>query len=134
MKRKTVLIVVGVLLAVCVVGAGVVAALGLGLTQPAANVGNSFMQALKSADYKGAYALMTPALQHKLGNVHGLQTMIERNKAQPTQWTFTDRRVNGDEGHLQGTATLASGPGLVSIDLVKSENQWMIIGFNLTPK
>ncbi|HEX9117120.1 MAG TPA: hypothetical protein VGA61_13720 [Anaerolineae bacterium] len=134
MKRKTVLIVVGALLALCLIGAGVAVALGLGLTQPATDVGNKFMQSVKSADYSSAYALMTPALQHKVGNVSGLQKMIERKKAQPTNWTFTDRQVNGDVGQLRGTATFASGSGQVLIDLEKSENAWKITGFNLSPQ
>lgn len=138
MNRKTPLIVGGALLALCLV-VGVVALViwrtASGLTQPATDAGDRFMQSLKGADYAGAYALMAPALQRKMGDAHGLQVMIESNRAQPTQWTFTQRRVSGILGRVRGTATFAAGgAGAVSLDLAKSSDGWQITGFDLTPQ
>lgn len=138
MNKKILLIgaVVGIVICLCLavlVVAGGAAGI-LGITQPTADAGDKFMQALKSANYEDANALMTPELQKKVGGAQGLKKMMENGKAQPTQWTFTERNVNNNEGHLEGTVTMLSGQGTVTLDLVKSGDAWKVIAFNLKPK
>lgn len=138
MNKKIILIGVGVGVVLCLCVAVIVLAAGaagiLGVTQPTADAGEKFMQALKAADYEAANALMTPELQKKIGGHQGLKKMIESNRARPTQLTFTERSVNGDQGHLEGNVTMVAGEGTVSLDLVKSGDAWLVIGFNLKPK
>ena len=53
MNKKVLLIIGGVALGACLLCAGIIVvagALGVGLTQPAATVGDAFMAALKSGD------------------------------------------------------------------------------------
>ena len=139
MNRRTIVIGVGALIVLClcfvVIGVALAgtSVLGvLGLTQPVTDTGDKFMQSLKVADYDSAYALMAPALQRKLGNVQDLRKMVESGRVQPTQWTFTTRKMNGNDGHLEGSVTMLSGQGTVSLDLIKSGNDWQIVAFNLT--
>lgn len=138
MNRRTLLIggAVGIIACLCL--AVVLLATGalgvLGMTQPAADTGDKFMQALKAANYEGANALMTPELQKKVGNAQGLRKMIEGGKAQPTQWTFTERSINGNQGNLAGSVTMLSGDGTVSLGLVKSGDVWKIDAFDLKHK
>lgn len=138
MNRKTIVIgvVIGIALC-CIVGlvVGGTSVLGvLGLTQPVADTGDKFMEALKAGNYDGAYALMAPALQRKVGNVQALRKMIESNRAQPSQWSFTDRSMNGDQGRLAGNVTMQSGPGTVSLEFSKTGADWKIVAFDLKPK
>jgi len=140
-NKKIIVIGCGALVAVClcVVVIGVVVGgtslLGvLGLTQPIADTGDKFMQSLKAADYDSAYALMAPALQKKVGTVQGLRKMIETNHAQPTQWTFIDRNITGDQGRLTGSVTMQSGPGTLSLEMAKTGEDWKITAFDLKPK
>ncbi len=138
MNKRTVLIVAAVAAALClccfvaIIGFSIVG--GLGLTQPAADVGEKFMQSLKTGDYDTAFALCHPSLQQKLGNAQGLKRLIENGKAQPTIWSFTSRNVDNDQAHLEGTVTMLGAEGTVTLDLVKLESDWKVIGFNLKQK
>jgi hypothetical protein len=135
MNKKIVLIAAGAVVALCVcafiaiIGFGVLG--GIALTQPTADVGEKFMQALKTADYKTAYGLCHPALQQKLGNVQGLQRVIENGKARPTSWSFNSRSVSNDQGLLEGTVTMVGGEGTVSLEFTKSGNEWKVSAFDL---
>ncbi len=141
--NRTVAIVVGVVLVLCVCVCLVVAAVGaisggsilalLGVTQPVADVGEKFMQSLKTADYSTAYKLCDPSLQKELGSVAGLKQMIERGQAQPVKWSFTSRNINNDTGSLEGTVTMQGGEGTVSLELVKSGTDWLVTAFDLSP-
>lgn len=135
MNRKTLLLIgggiLGLCLCLCIVLIGVALAGGLGLTQPSADVGEKFMQSLKSGDYDGAFALCHPALQQKLGNAQGLRRTIESGRAQPVSWNFTSRSVENDEALLEGSVKMTGGDGTVTLELAKTGNDWKVTAFNL---
>jgi hypothetical protein len=135
MNRKVLLIIGGVVLALCLVCAVffvAVFALGMGATQPAATVGESFMTALKNGDYAQAYGLCAPALQQELNSAQGLQQLVTNGKVQPVSWTFSSRNVDNATAQLDGTATFTSGgSGTVRIVLNQVGSNWQVVGFNL---
>jgi hypothetical protein len=138
MNTRNVLLIAGVVVGLCiccfvvVIGLGIVG--GFGLTQPAADAGEKFMQSLKAGDYNTAYALCHPSLQQKLGSAQGLKQLVENGKAQPSTWNFTSRNIENAQAHLEGTATMQGGNGTVTLDLVQVGSDWKVIGFNLTPR
>ena len=138
MNRKTLFIIGGVILVVCL---GCAALIGIAFvggmlgTQPAATVGDSFMTALKDGNYSQAYGLCAPDLQKELGNASGLQTLIKNAQVQPTQWSFSSRNITNDVGELDGSVTFANNrEGTVRLVLGKAGSDWKITGFNLKPK
>ncbi len=137
MNKRVVLIgaaaVIGMCICACVAIAGFAAIGGLGMTQPAADVGEKFMQSLKAADYATAYALCHPALQREIGSSQNLKEMVESGQAQPRAWNFTARSIENDQGHLEGTVTMQGGAGTVTLDLAQSGGEWKVIAFNLQP-
>jgi hypothetical protein len=138
MNKKILLIIGGVALVFCLMCAvlfGVVFALGMGATQPAANTGEAFMTALKNGDAAGAYNLCTPALQRELGSAQGLDTRIKNGRVQPTAWSFSSRNIENDTGQLEGTVTFAGNrEGTVRLVLAQVGGEWKISGFNLREK
>ncbi len=140
MNRKTLIIIAGAIIGVCLCCVVVFGAIaftgvlgGLGLTQPVADVGEKFMQSLKAGDYATAYAQLTPALQKKIGTAQDLRRMVESGQAKPSKWSFTTRNMENDEGHLEGSVSMQGGDGTVTLDLVKSGSDWKINAFNLEP-
>ena len=138
MNRKTILIIGGVILALCLVCVCIIVAavaLGFGATQPAATAGENFMTALKNGDVAGAYNLCTPALQRELGSAQGMQTRITNGRVQPTQWSFSSRNINNDTAQLDGTVTFTGNrEGNVTLVLAQVGGEWKISGFNLKEK
>ncbi len=138
MNKKIVVIVVVGILALCIcgfiaiIGIGLVG--GIGMTQPVADVGEKFMQSLKTGDYDTAFALCDPSLQKELGNAQGLKQMVEAGKAQPVKWSFDTRNMQNNQGHMEGAVTMQGGEGVVTMDFVKSGSDWKVIGFDLKPK
>lgn len=136
MNKKVLLIVGGLALVaclVCVVFVLLVVALGVGATQPAADVGEAFMAALKSGDYSQAYNLCAPALQKEVGgNAAGLERLVKNGRVEPTGWTFTSRNVENNVAQLTGTATFTGNrQGTVRVTLNQIGNDWKVVGFNL---
>jgi hypothetical protein len=132
MKRMPVLIGCGGLLLVCILIAVVAAAGGIVGTQPVADAGNAFLNALKQSNYDQAYSLCSPELQTKLGSAQQLKATVEQGKAQPVSWSFNSRSMSGNSGDLEGSVTMIGGvKGTVTLSLVKSGGAWKIIGFNL---
>ncbi len=144
MNRKTVIIIAGAIIGVCLcctiviiggtlLGAGGTVAAIFGATQPVADVGDKFMQSLKAGDYATAYAQLSPALQKKIGTAQDLRQMVESGQAKPSKWSFDTRNIENDEGHLEGSVSMQGGEGTVTLDLVKTGNDWKINAFNLEP-
>ncbi|MDE3090573.1 MAG: hypothetical protein KGJ80_14425, partial [Chloroflexota bacterium] len=102
MNMRNVLLIAAVVVGLCIccfvaiIGISILG--GFGLTQPAADAGEKFMQSLKVGDYDTAYALCHPSLQQKLGGAQGLKRLVENGKAQPTTWNFTSRNVDNAQG------------------------------------
>jgi hypothetical protein len=119
------------LLALCLIVGGLAFALGFGLTQGVATVGDDFMAALRDGNYAKAYGLCDPALQTKLGGESQLKAMIENNNVKPTAWNFSSRNINNADGLIEGSVTMAGNrQGSLRLELIKSGNDWKIIGFN----
>lgn len=134
MNKKVILIIVGVVALFCVcaiVGVVLFGGAIFATTQPAVDVGDQFMNALKGGNYDAAFATFHPALQQKVGNAQGLKRLIESGKAQPTKWSFTSRNVNNDTASLEGTVSMTGGDGALSIELLKVNDGWKITAFNL---
>ena len=139
MERRTMYI-IGGLVGACIlcscIGLIVMVATGglaaLGLTGPAADVGESFMVALRDRDYNTAYRLCDPALQAELGSVEGLQLLVEAGSATPATWSFNSRQVSGNTATLSGNMTFESGQsGQVDLTLSSSGDSWLLTSFNL---
>ncbi len=142
MNRKTIAIIVGVVLALCifvcvalglftaVTGGGIAAIFSA--TQPVADAGEKFMQTLKAADYNAAYKLCDPSLQKQLGSATGLKNMIERGKAQPVKWTFDSRNIENNTGKIEGRVTMAGGEGTLTLEFAKAGKDWLVTGFDMS--
>ena len=133
-----VLIVVGVLVLCCaligvfvLVTGGTAVGAALGLTQPAVDAGNEFMQALKDEDYEKAYDLCAPNIQEELGSVEGLQDFIESAERQPEEWKFSSREVNNDVADLSGPATFRFGEATLTLQLTKLGDNWKVNTFGI---
>lgn len=138
MNKKIVLIIAAVLLVLCLLCAGVgvlAVVLGMGATQPIVDVGDQFMNALKSEDYNRAYALCAPSLQQELRNAQGLANLIRNARVQPVQWSYSSRNINNDQGQLEGTVTFVGNrEGTLQLVLTQVGGTWKIAGFRLREK
>lgn len=100
--------------------------------------GNDFMTAMKEADYTAGYDLFGQELQQKVGAVEDLQTMIEENKAQPSEWTFSSWNLSTDENKnntatVEGSVTYQDGrQGTVKLELIKVSEAWKVMSFDLS--
>lgn len=132
--KKILILVVGVLLVACIGIIAVAAIGGLGITQPAANTAEAFMNALQQGNYAAAYALCAPALQQELGSADALQTMIENAQVKPTKWAFNSREVSNNQGEVKGSVTFdGNRAGVVRVTLENNGGTWQVIGFDLEP-
>lgn len=122
----------GVLVLLCIAFAAIAAMVGVGATQPLADVGDKFMNALKDGNYSQAFSACAPELQQKLGNAAALKNLIENGKVQPVSWSYNSRQANNAEGLLEGTVTMKNNrQGTLRIELVQKSSDWQVIGFNL---
>jgi hypothetical protein len=100
--------------------------------------GNDFLIALKGADYTAGYNLFVAELQQKVGAVEDLQTMIEENNAQPSEWTFSSWNLSTDENKnntatVEGSVTYQDGRlGTVKLELIKVGEAWKVMSFDLS--
>lgn len=132
MAPKKLFLMLGGLAAVVFVIVGVLIYSVLGATQPVADTGNSFMTALRDADYPRAYALGSPGFQQRVGDAAGLQRVIATGKVQRTDWSFSSRSVSGDTAELKGRATYTGGQkGPVLLTLAKVGADWRVTGFDM---
>lgn len=136
MNRKTILIIAGVVVLLCIglivlaVAGGVIG--GLALTQPAASTGDTFMTALKDGNYDQAYMLCSEGLQQEVGSVQRLEQLIKGGNVQPTKWSFTSRNTSGDQAELTGSVTFTGErSGTVQLVLEKVGSEWKVSGFHL---
>jgi len=102
------------------------------LAQPAADVGNAFMKALKNADYAGAYELCDPDLQEELGSVADLGEWMVANGIEPVEWSFPERNLVGDMVQVLGIGTFAGDQeGMVELLLIQVDGEWHVAGFRV---
>lgn len=132
------LVVVGGLLLCCaligvfvLVTGGTAVGAALGLTQPAVDAGNAFMQALKDENYEQAFDLCASNIQEELGSAEGLQEFIEIADRQPEEWKFTSRNVENDVADLSGPATFRFGKATLTLQLTKIDDAWKVNTFGI---
>jgi hypothetical protein len=133
-----ILVIVGVLVLCCaliglfvLVTGGTAVGAALGLTQPAVDTGNEFMQALKDENYELAFDLCAPNIQEELGSAEGLQEFIEIADRQPEKWKFSSRSVENDVADLSGPATFRFGEATLTLQLTKIDDSWKVNTFGI---
>lgn len=106
--------------------------------QEFSKTGNDFMTALKEGNYQAGYDLFAAELQAEVGEVSDLEKMMKDNNAQPQEWSFASWNLSTDANqnntaNVEGTVTYQDGrKGAVTLELIKLDNIWKIISFNLT--
>ncbi len=133
-----ILIVVGALVLCCaaiglfiLVTSGTAVGAAFGLTQPAVDAGNEFMQALKDENYEFAFDLCAPNIQEELGSAEGLQEFIESADRQPEKWKFTSRSMENDMADLSGPATFRFGEATLTLQLTRIDDSWKVNTFGI---
>ncbi len=95
-------------------------------------VGESFMIALRDADYATAYDLCAPDLQAEFGGAEDLGAWMQDNGIVPLEWTFESENVVDSMIQLLGTATFAgdieAGFVVVVIDV---DGEFLVAGFHV---
>lgn len=132
-KRSPLLIIIGAIVLaaiICVVAIFLLVGGIFTLTQPVVDAGDAYMTALRDANYNTAFDLSSSALQNEVNNASGLEDALSAKK--PSTWSFSSRSINGDTGHLSGTATYSDGKvGTVELSLVKQNGAWKVDGVRL---
>lgn len=104
-------------------------------TGPAADVGESFLVALRDRNYRAAYNLCTNDLQAEIGSADDLRNLLEDNDAVPVSWTITSRKIENDQAQLLGNGSFSGGREAdIEIVLDKVENTWLVSGFHFNWK
>lgn len=140
-NKRTILIIGGILLALCCCGAvgftvffgsifgGVMAA-----TQPAAEVSDKFLTAVKDGNYEAAYNLCSTSLKTQVKSPAGIEQIVKAAQAQPSSWSYSSRNINNNVATMSGSAKFASGKnGTVTITLGYDGKTWLVTGFSLNP-
>jgi hypothetical protein len=137
MRNRTVIIIslaVLALLCICAVAALLIFGSTIwGLTAPAANQGEAFMQALKAGNFEGAYMLCDTSLQQEIGGIAQMEQSIAQTGMKPKSWIFTSRNVKNDIATLEGTF-VSSQEGTLKITLRKVGDTWKITSYSFNFK
>jgi hypothetical protein len=133
--RNVVLIVIGVILASCIVFGASMFGVVMNATQPVVTAGDAFMTALKDGNYDRAYALSSSGLQQKLQDAQGFRRTLNVSRLPLKSWSFSSRSINNAEGHVAGSGELEDGR-TVSIDLQLEQtgDDWKVSAFNIQPQ
>ena len=128
--RRLVLV---LLVATVVFGLGVGACSAVSDLGAMTDTGEAFMKAMKAGDRAASFNLLHPDLQKQMGGTNGWAATV--TKLQPTEWSFSYKRVEGSQGTMEGTATALGGkPCTMKLTMVKVGSDWKVLGFNFTPK
>jgi len=102
------------------------------LAQPAVDVANAFMQALKDADYGAAYALCDPDLQAEFGTAADLGTWMTDSGIRPVEWIFPERNLAAEAVQVLGTGLFPGDQqATVEVVLVQVDGEWRVAGFRV---
>ena len=126
--------IVAVVVIVAVVAIGFVAIFSA--TQPAADMGDAFMNALKAGDYARAFDLCSPQLQAELKSAEEFEKWLKANQVQPVSWAFTSREIStsaaGATAQLKGSVALTGDrQASLELNLTKVGDEWLVLGFFL---
>jgi hypothetical protein len=107
--------------------------------QPARDVGEAFMNAVRDGSYSDAEAVASdnfqvcPPIRFGCvpGRTGGLQRLVADYGAQPSQWAFSSWSVSGNDASMEGAATFVdASQGSVRLDLVKEGETWKVDRFS----
>ncbi len=93
-------------------------------------VGESFMAALRDADYATAYGLCGPDLQAEFDGAEGLGTWMQDNSIVPLAWTFESENVVDSMIQLLGTATFSGDMEAgFKVVVIEVDGEFLVAGF-----
>ena len=99
-------------------------------TQPVADVGSAFLQAIADEDYQAVFSNLDDGLQSEYGSAEALGTALQAENVQPQRWSFNSRSVDSGTAELGSTVIMANGTRKeVSIGLRWTGNLWLIESF-----
>jgi len=99
-------------------------------TNQPVNMGNAFLNHLKTGSYSDAYALLSPNLQQEFGDAGGLATMLELPGAKPAQWSLSLPSHDNDNGLMEGSIVYADARrGSVWLTLIQDGKKWQVSSF-----
>ena len=100
-------------------------------TQPVADVGNTFLQAIADEDYEAAFSTFSDGLQSEYGSAEELGATLREQNIDPQRWSFSSRSVDTETGELGSTVVMANGAARdVTIRLRWSGTLWLIEFFS----
>jgi hypothetical protein len=116
-----------IMLSLCVGG---IVYVSVRLTQPAADQGSAFLQAIASENDEAAYALLTPDVQAEFDSPAGLGQSLRERGIRPDRWTWS-RNVENNSAQLDANVIMADGSQRqTTITLTWDGEQWRINGFS----
>lgn len=100
-------------------------------TRPVGDAANSFLVALRDADYEALYTLASPELQGIMESPAGARSWANTLGSRPTDWNLNHFSVRNNGGSVQGTAQLADGRQVsVHIILGLYDGRWRVISLS----
>ena len=123
------IVVVGIILVIVFVVVG-------SMTAEPERAAKEFLGAAASGDYARAHSYFSAPLKEK----QSLEAFSEIVRSSPslfsvTDTTFSERSIDTAGAKLAGTATLKAGTRVpVSFSLVKENNEWKLIAYNIGSK
>lgn len=120
-------ILIGVV-AVVALAVGVVT-LVFSLTGPVVAAADTFMGALRDADYGRAFSQSAPALQRELGDAQGYGRGI--GPYRPATWSWSQRSIRNGVGRVSGSVTYQNGAnGSVQLTMSQIDDAWRVEGYS----
>lgn len=99
---------------------------------PAQIVGESFMAALRDADYATAYDLCAPDLQAEFDGAEDLGAWMQDNGIVPLEWTFESENVLDAMIQLLGTVTFAGDVEAgFEVVVIEVDGELLVTGFHV---
>jgi hypothetical protein len=127
---RRILTIIGGLVVVCIVIFGVILGSAFFLTQDVAKAGDDFMLAIQENRLEDAFAMLG---DEALEDVDLDAFSSTFGDSELTSWSFNNRSVDNNRGELSGTAQFGETTYNVSLVLEKTDNRWLIIGYDLQP-
>lgn len=136
MSRRVIIIIASIVLVVsaaAILIAYFTGAIDRAMTRDMHNVGEKFMNAIRTDNYGVVVEIVTPDLLEEIGPTgQNMQDQFNESDLRPSTWEFTSREYIGTQGQMSGTVVFTRGrQGKVELSLSKIGRQWKISGFSL---